>query len=282
MMEDPRTIGLCTHLLFIAKNIERVGDHATNIAETVYHMVTGSFMRLDRPKADVTSTTPIPHEPEMISDGFHDMKGSAEPTVLVVEDESALSTLLRYNLEREGYRVFEAQGRRRSAASRRRSQARSRAARLDAAAAFRHRSLPPAAQPRTYAQRAHRDADGARRGARPHPRTRHGRRRLHRQAVLDDRAARAASRGDAPRAPEPCRGRDDRRRDHHRPHIAPGAAREPRHPSWADRIPPARSAHAASGPRVLPRAAARLRSGARTSMSRPARSTCMSDACARR
>ena len=64
MMEDPRTIGLCTHLLFIAKNIERAGDHATNIAETVYHMVTGSFMRIDRPKADVTSTTPIPHDPK--------------------------------------------------------------------------------------------------------------------------------------------------------------------------------------------------------------------------
>jgi phosphate transport system protein len=64
MMEDPRTIGLCTHLLFIAKNIERAGDHATNIAETVYHMVTGSFMRVDRPKADVTSTTPIPHDPK--------------------------------------------------------------------------------------------------------------------------------------------------------------------------------------------------------------------------
>jgi len=64
MMEDPRTIGLCTHLLFIAKNIERAGDHATNIAETVYHMVTGSFLRIDRPKADVTSTTPIPHEPK--------------------------------------------------------------------------------------------------------------------------------------------------------------------------------------------------------------------------
>jgi phosphate transport system protein len=63
MMEDPRTIGLCTHLLFIAKNIERVGDHATNIAETVYHMVTGTFMRVDRPKADITSTTPIPHDP---------------------------------------------------------------------------------------------------------------------------------------------------------------------------------------------------------------------------
>src|SRR6185369_7077496 len=59
MMEDPRTIGLCTHLLFIAKNIERSGDHATNIAETVYHMVTGDYLRVDRPKADLTSTTPI-------------------------------------------------------------------------------------------------------------------------------------------------------------------------------------------------------------------------------
>ena len=37
MMEDPRNIGLCTHLLFGAKNIERIGDHATNIAETVYY-----------------------------------------------------------------------------------------------------------------------------------------------------------------------------------------------------------------------------------------------------
>jgi len=62
MMEDPRTIGLCTHLLFVAKNIERAGDHATNIAETVYHMVSGTYLRVDRPKADVTSTTPIPHE----------------------------------------------------------------------------------------------------------------------------------------------------------------------------------------------------------------------------
>jgi len=42
MMEDPRNIGLCTHLLFGAKNIERVGDHATNIAETVYFLCTAS------------------------------------------------------------------------------------------------------------------------------------------------------------------------------------------------------------------------------------------------
>jgi phosphate transport system protein len=41
MMEDPRSISMCTHLLFCAKNIERIGDHATNIAETVYYLITG-------------------------------------------------------------------------------------------------------------------------------------------------------------------------------------------------------------------------------------------------
>lgn len=60
MMEDPRTIGVCTHLLFVAKNIERIGDHATNIAETVSYLVTGYRMLEDRPKGDKTSTTPVP------------------------------------------------------------------------------------------------------------------------------------------------------------------------------------------------------------------------------
>lgn len=60
MMEDPRTIGLCTHLLFVAKNIERTGDHATNIAEVVYHMVKGGHLAIDRPKADTTSETNVP------------------------------------------------------------------------------------------------------------------------------------------------------------------------------------------------------------------------------
>ena len=41
MMEDPRNITMCIHLLFCAKNIERIGDHATNIAETVYYLITG-------------------------------------------------------------------------------------------------------------------------------------------------------------------------------------------------------------------------------------------------
>src|ERR1700744_3354863 len=62
MMEDPRTIGLCTHLLFVAKNIERTGDHATNIAEVVYHMTTGKHLALERPKSDTTSSTTVPFE----------------------------------------------------------------------------------------------------------------------------------------------------------------------------------------------------------------------------
>ena len=52
MMEDPRNISPCTHLLFCAKNIERIGDHATNIAETVFYVVTGEQLPLERPKED--------------------------------------------------------------------------------------------------------------------------------------------------------------------------------------------------------------------------------------
>jgi len=59
MMEDPRNIGLCTHLLFGAKNIERIGDHATNIAETVHYLVRGVPLTDDRPKSDTTSETLI-------------------------------------------------------------------------------------------------------------------------------------------------------------------------------------------------------------------------------
>ena len=59
MMEDPRTIGVCTHLLFIAKNVERIGDHATNVAETVYYVATGEMLSDNRPKGDTTSTTPV-------------------------------------------------------------------------------------------------------------------------------------------------------------------------------------------------------------------------------
>ncbi|MGI8527505.1 MAG: phosphate signaling complex protein PhoU [Pseudolabrys sp.] len=54
MMEDPRNITFCIHLLFCAKNIERMGDHATNIAETVHFMTEGHVISDQRPKGDDT------------------------------------------------------------------------------------------------------------------------------------------------------------------------------------------------------------------------------------
>src|SRR6478736_4273347 len=55
MMEDPRNITFCIHLMFCAKNIERMGDHATNIAETVHYMVEGRPIADPRPKGDTTA-----------------------------------------------------------------------------------------------------------------------------------------------------------------------------------------------------------------------------------
>jgi phosphate transport system protein len=55
MMEDARSITACTHLLFIAKNLERIGDHTTNIAELTYYAVTGDALPDFRPKGDQTS-----------------------------------------------------------------------------------------------------------------------------------------------------------------------------------------------------------------------------------
>jgi phosphate transport system protein len=52
MMADPRTINSCAHLLFIAKNLERIGDHATNLAEIVYYEITGEDLISERPKSE--------------------------------------------------------------------------------------------------------------------------------------------------------------------------------------------------------------------------------------
>ena len=54
MMEDARSITPCTHLLFIAKNLERIGDHATNVAEVVHFAATGEVMPTERPKGDTS------------------------------------------------------------------------------------------------------------------------------------------------------------------------------------------------------------------------------------
>ncbi|MHB8886397.1 MAG: phosphate signaling complex protein PhoU [Methylovirgula sp.] len=60
MMEDPRNISFCAHLLFCSKNIERIGDHATNIAETVVYLVTGEPLPTERPKGS-SQFTDAPH-----------------------------------------------------------------------------------------------------------------------------------------------------------------------------------------------------------------------------
>jgi len=61
-MEDPGTISMCIHHLFCAKNIERMGDHATNIAEAVHYMVEGQAIAGERPKGDVSSYVGEPLE----------------------------------------------------------------------------------------------------------------------------------------------------------------------------------------------------------------------------
>lgn len=63
MMEDARRITPCTHLLFIAKNLERMGDHTTNMAEMVYYIVEGERLEEARPKSDITATLSRPDEP---------------------------------------------------------------------------------------------------------------------------------------------------------------------------------------------------------------------------
>ncbi|MCS6892379.1 MAG: phosphate signaling complex protein PhoU [Rhodovarius sp.] len=59
MMEDPRNITAATHLLFVAKNLERIGDHATNIAERVHYAVVGETLKEERPKGDNSAYTVV-------------------------------------------------------------------------------------------------------------------------------------------------------------------------------------------------------------------------------
>ncbi|HYM01727.1 MAG TPA: phosphate signaling complex protein PhoU [Stellaceae bacterium] len=68
MIEDPRNITACTHLLFIAKNLERIGDHTTNIAETLYFLVHGTPLAQSRPKGDRSSLAVLMGEPRSDSD----------------------------------------------------------------------------------------------------------------------------------------------------------------------------------------------------------------------
>ena len=62
MMRDPTLVNACTHIVFVAKNFERIGDHATNVAECVFYDQTGEQLKTVRPKRDVTSVTSVPKE----------------------------------------------------------------------------------------------------------------------------------------------------------------------------------------------------------------------------
>ncbi len=59
MMQDPTQVNACTQLVFVAKNFERIGDHATNIAEILHFIVTGDLLHDDRPKGDETAVTSV-------------------------------------------------------------------------------------------------------------------------------------------------------------------------------------------------------------------------------
>lgn len=68
MMEDPRNIAPCSHLLFVAKNLERIGDHATSVAEVTHYIATGQRLGRGRPKGDTTATFDMP-EPRHLPKG---------------------------------------------------------------------------------------------------------------------------------------------------------------------------------------------------------------------
>lgn len=77
MMQDPRAVTACTHLMFIAKNIERIGDHVTNIAESIWYMVQGAALDVPRESHDTTSDPLWPRlgeAPTAGDDGARDVR----------------------------------------------------------------------------------------------------------------------------------------------------------------------------------------------------------------
>ena len=282
MMEDPRNITACTHLLFMAKNLERIGDHATNIAETLYFLVNGTPLPQMRPKRDRTS---LARSTRRATNERAETSADA-PSVLVVEDEA-----------RARRRCCATTSRRKASTSARRATARRRCCRSKEQQARRWccstgccrgspgievcrqiRRAPADARPAGH------HADRARRGGRPRARPRQRRRRLRRQAVQRCSELIARLRAVIRRA-RPGAGRRDAALRRHRARSAPRTAS----PAAASRSIWARPNSAccdipdASGRAACSRASSCwTRSGAATSRSSCAPSTSISAACARR
>ena len=132
MMEDPRNISFCTHLLFCAKNIERIGDHTTNIAETVHYLVTAETLAIDRPKNDRSIDADASR-----SEPDHGASRSDRRGRRALDAAPALQPRSRR------LRGRQRAPRRRGGDPVARAGARYRAARLDAARPLRHRAVPP-------------------------------------------------------------------------------------------------------------------------------------------
>ncbi len=93
MMEDPRTIGMCTHLLFGARNLERIGDHVTNIAENIHYLVTGERLDISRPKSDTTTgIIPEPARQEEEKGGHDAAKASGAGDATGAEAETSAAS----------------------------------------------------------------------------------------------------------------------------------------------------------------------------------------------
>ena len=189
MMEDPRNITACMHLHFIAKNIERMGDHATGIAEQVIYLVTGALPEEVRPKAE--SVTAIGR------------RGGLMMAIAAAQrpgGRGRARAARGAGLQPRGRGLSRRPGRqwRRGAAAGRRRAARSDRARLDAAQCLGDRGLPAAEVARRDPRRADHHAFGALRGGRPGARAGNRRRRLCDQALFGGRTDGAGARAAAP------------------------------------------------------------------------------------
>ena len=272
MMENPHNITPATHLLFVAKNLERIGDHATNVAEMVYFAATGEHLA-DRAKgADTTDIGAGDIEP--MAKGTHPARRGrrARSPSCSSAISSARSSTSSSTADGEEALLLA-----------RESAARPRHPRLDDRGPVGDRGLPPPAAAAGDRQRADHHADRARRGERPDPRPRDRRRRLCHQAVQPRASwSRGSARCCAGSGPalagerlQLCRPRDGRGRPQGEARRRAGRARA--RPSSGC------CATSSSIPAGSSRASGcSTRSGATTATSSCAPSTSTSAACARR